>query len=271
MFDGFKILVVGDSSIDSFKYVDCYKMSPEAPVLVGKLVKQTINPGMAANVVECLRSLAPNSTIIPFHQDKEILKERILDAKYYQHFIRIDSEDGIERIDLEKFNYIVKNNKIDAVIVSDYNKGFLLKDDIKYILDYCSNNNILSFMDTKKYAGDYADNCFCVKINEKEYSLSPEWNKYCRNLIVTLGANGASYYNRFNDFSQNYGGYKVDVSSIIGCGDTFISSLTLKYLETGNFSDSIDFANYCASISASKNGVYNPTVSDINNYHIINS
>lgn len=256
MFDGYKILVIGDLSIDLFKFVDCYKMSPEAPVLVGKVVKQIMNPGMAGNVVECLKTLAPNSTILSIHQDKEILKERILDSKYNHHFIRLDSEDGVERINLDKYNNIITNNKLDAVIISDYNKGFLFKDDIQYILESCNKLDILTFMDTKKSAGEYASNCFCVKINEKEYFAAPEWNKHCRNLIVTLGADGAHYYNKFNDYSQNYGGYKVDVSSIIGCGDSFISALVLRFLDTGDFSNAIDFANQAAAISASKPNVY---------------
>ena len=144
----------------------------------------------------------------------------------------------------------------DAVIISDYNKGFLLEEDIESILNACSIYEVPTFLDTKKKAGEFADKTFCVKINEKEYNLSPEWPLHCQNLIVTLGGDGARFSSKFLRSISKINGYKVDVSSIIGCGDCFLASLVLKYLETKDFRQSIDFANYCAAISASKPGVF---------------
>ncbi len=265
MFNGYKILVIGDTCIDKFQYVDCYKLSPESPAPVARVVKQTINPGMAGNVVECLKSLAPDSKIYSLFQDKEILKERIVDIKYNHHFIRLDYEDDINRIKLDKD--ILKELFIyDAVIISDYNKGFLLEEDIESILNACSIYEVPTFLDTKKKAGEFADKTFCVKINEKEYNLSPEWPLHCQNLIVTLGGDGARFSSKFLRSISKINGYKVDVSSIIGCGDCFLASLVLKYLETKDFRQSIDFANYCAAISASKPGVFCPKQEDIQNY-----
>jgi sugar/nucleoside kinase (ribokinase family) len=45
---------------------------------------------------------------------------------------------------------------------------------------------------------------------------------------------------------------------VSGAGDTFISSFTLKYLETKNIEKSLQFANEMASIVVSQRGVTTP-------------
>lgn len=265
----YKILVIGDSGIDIFRYIDTYKLSAEAPTGVGKEVRKIINPGMAGNVVECLKALSPNSEILFLHQNKEIVKERIVDQKYNHIFIRVDAEDGIDQIDIEKdfYSLIAKqNNNIDAIIISDYNKGFLKQEDIKEILDFGLVFNIPTFVDTKQPAGNFANNAFVIKINEKEYSLSPNWEDHCINLIVTQGDKGAILFNNTGE-EIKINGYKVDVSSVVGAGDEFLAALTLKYLETKNLEKSIDFANYIASISVSKPGVYCVSELEAQNYN----
>ena len=47
-----KILVVGDSCLDTFIYGDIERIAPEAPVPVIKPKYKKENGGMAANVVE---------------------------------------------------------------------------------------------------------------------------------------------------------------------------------------------------------------------------
>lgn len=265
----YKILVIGDSGIDIFRYIDTYKLSAESPTGVGKEVRKIINPGMAGNVVECLKALSPNSEILFLHQNKEIVKERIIDQKYNHIFIRVDSEDGIDRIDIEKEFYSLFVSKlvtsVDAIIISDYNKGFLKQEDIKEILDFGLVFNIPTFVDTKQPAGEFAKNAFVVKINDKEYNLSPKWENFCQNLIVTLGQKGAKLINSQGEKLIN--GYKVDVSSVVGAGDEFLAALTLKYLETKNLEKSIDFANYIAAISVSKPGVYCVNTIEAMSYH----
>ena len=65
-----RILVVGDSCLDTFIYGDIDRIAPEAPVPVIKPKYKKDNPGMAANVVANLKSLGAevdlitNSTLI---------------------------------------------------------------------------------------------------------------------------------------------------------------------------------------------------------------
>ena len=83
-------------------------------------------------------------------------------------FVRIDEgEDDIFPIakkTLEK----IKWNEYDAVIISDYCKGFLTENEIAYI----SNQHINTFLDTKKSIGNWASNINFIKINEVELDHS---------------------------------------------------------------------------------------------------
>ena len=46
----------------------------------------------------------------------------------------------------------------------------------------------------------------------------------------------------------------VEIKDVAGAGDTFIASLTVKYLETFDISKAIEFANQCATIVVQKRG-----------------
>ena len=75
----------------------------------------------------------------------DIKKTRYVDDKSNQMVMRVDEHDYCEEIDNDMLKYVV-DNKFDAIIISDYCKGFLLEEDIQYICDNCDN----VFIDTKK-------------------------------------------------------------------------------------------------------------------------
>jgi bifunctional ADP-heptose synthase (sugar kinase/adenylyltransferase) len=52
-----KILVIGDSCIDIFRYGKVDRLAPEAPIPIIVPEKETSNPGMAGNVVANLKAL----------------------------------------------------------------------------------------------------------------------------------------------------------------------------------------------------------------------
>jgi D-beta-D-heptose 7-phosphate kinase/D-beta-D-heptose 1-phosphate adenosyltransferase len=49
-----------------------------------------------------------------------------------------------------------------------------------------------------------------------------------------------------------------EVFDVSGAGDTFIASLTIKYLEPNKITEAIEFANKMSSIVVSKRGVVTP-------------
>jgi bifunctional ADP-heptose synthase (sugar kinase/adenylyltransferase) len=52
-----KILVIGDSCIDIFRYGKVTRIAPEAPVPIIVPERETSNPGMAGNVVANFKSV----------------------------------------------------------------------------------------------------------------------------------------------------------------------------------------------------------------------
>ena len=152
------ILVVGDSCEDVFIYGDITRLTPEAPAPVFNPLRKKTNGGMAKNVANNVEAL--KTTIFTVTNNNNIRKVRYVDDKSNQLVLRVDEHDHCDRIDKETLMQI-KNNEyrplmsnktsVDAIIISDYCKGFLEEEDIQYI---CENNQNV-FIDTKKELGDW--------------------------------------------------------------------------------------------------------------------
>jgi len=203
---------------------------------------------MALNVHANLSSLGVKSTIL--HNDKKIEKTRYVEEKTNHLFIRIDSDES--NIDRIQKKYLTKEylSQYDAVVISDYNKGFLTKGDIETI---CYRHP-LTFMDTKKSLGRWCKDCKWIKINENELRATRSQIKdlehiFDEKLIVTLGEKGC-YYN-----GETYSVDKVEIKDLSGAGDTFLSGLVKKYLEDQDIEEAIKFANKCATIVVQQKGV----------------
>jgi bifunctional ADP-heptose synthase (sugar kinase/adenylyltransferase) len=247
-----KITVFGELCKDVFVYGEAKRLSPEAPVPVFTPLFVEENPGMAGNVVENLNPIENNLDVTFYHQDGSITKTRYVDYKSNHMFIRVDSGEG-NVVPLVLTDEIIDTIKeSDAVIVSDYNKGFL-NEKILYEITYYSRFTI---MDTKKKISEnLVSNFNFIKLNEHEYNNFDEDVKriYSNKLIVTLGSKGAKYIDTIYPSPEPK--ETIDVS---GAGDTFTASFTLKFLETKNIEESIIYANKMASIVVSKRGVSTP-------------
>ena len=237
-----RILVIGDSCIDKFIYCDINRLCPEAPVPVLNPVNETENPGMAGNVVANLESLGCETYIVT--NSSPIKKTRYVDDKSGQMIMRFDENDFASRCELD-FDEYLEQYKFDAVVISDYNKGFLTEDIISNVAEICK---CPTFLDTKKKLGKWCYDIDFIKINEPEWNSNKDYDS--DNVIVTKGAEGAWYRNE--NFKTKK---KVKVSNVSGAGDTFMAGLVYKYVITNSVEQSIDFANECASEVVQKRGV----------------
>ena len=120
-----KLLVIGDSCTDVFRYGEVNKLAPEAPVPVIKPEKETSNSGMAGNVVANLKALGAEVDFIT--NKKEIRKIRYVCSKYNHLLLRVDENDKCDRVDIDKVLVRIDWHKYDAVIISDYCKGLYLE------------------------------------------------------------------------------------------------------------------------------------------------
>lgn len=240
-----KVLVIGEYGIDSFVYGKIERLNPEAPtpILTPTVTKE--NWGMAGNVFRNLQSI--NKFDVEFlGNDIPAKKVRYVDEKSNYILMRVDWNDEIERIENIDEDYI---SSFDAVVISDYNKGFLHKEDIERISEFAK----LSFLDTKKELSYWASGINWIKINEKEFN-NPGHNRIALgsmsdSLIVTLGSKGARYQDRY------YPTEKTEVIDVVGAGDTFMSGFVWATLDGRSPEDSIAFANKCSTAAVKRRGV----------------
>tara|TARA_B100001094_G_scaffold259344_1_gene259480 strand:+ start:392 stop:1162 length:771 start_codon:yes stop_codon:yes gene_type:complete len=251
-----RVLVVGDSCKDVFIYGDINRLTPEAPVPVFNPIRETSNDGMAKNVANNVEALGSN--IFTITNPNSIRKIRYVDKKSNQLVLRVDEHDHCKRIDNILLSGIQNNKchlpilgetRVDAIIVSDYCKGFLTEDDIKWICD--NNKNV--FVDTKKKLGEWIDNCTYLKINSLEYENNEKFlNEYYAVMdktIVTKGNEGCLFKNKI------YPTDDVPVKDISGAGDTFLAGLVVEYLKSNDIVKSIEFAQECTTRVVQKHGV----------------
>ncbi len=239
-----KILVIGETCRDIFNYGECSRLCPEAPVPIFNPYEIQENAGMAMNVQNNISSLGEECDLITNNNWHDIKKIRHIDQRTNHMFIRIDeNDDNYGRCNLNNIDW----KKYDAVVISDYNKGFLTESDIRTI----TNNHNCVFMDTKRTLGSWANKVYYIKVNYSEYLKTKQFlTKVLEDkLIVTMGSRGSKYRDTV------YSVPKVEIKDTSGAGDTFISGLVVKYVQTRDIEKSIIYANECATRVVQKRGV----------------
>jgi D-beta-D-heptose 7-phosphate kinase/D-beta-D-heptose 1-phosphate adenosyltransferase len=173
-----KILVVGDIMMDRFIWGKVSRISPEAPVPVVLVEKETFHLGGAANVVNNVHSLGGHATICGVVGNDEtgqrILNE--LDQKgvnirgliieegrqttaktriiaHQQQVVRIDREttDSLRPSTLRDLRRFIDESLkgFDGIILSDYGKGLLTKELIKTIIHRAAETKKFVMVDPK--------------------------------------------------------------------------------------------------------------------------
>jgi bifunctional ADP-heptose synthase (sugar kinase/adenylyltransferase) len=237
-----KVLVIGDSCLDEYIYCTTGRFCPDAPVPILKPESFVSALGMAGNVVDNLKSLGCDGWLVS--NANHIKKTRYVDSRTNHMFIRVDEgEDDVFPIEF------------DAVIISDYCKGFIDENTIKYI----SEQHPLTFLDTKKALGDYVNKIKFIKINDVEYkynegNISSYWSQ---KMIITRGSRGAEYKGKIYPVKE------VDVRDTSGAGDTFLAGLVFNYLENKDILKAIKFANKCATQVVQKKGTAKINIDEI--------
>ncbi len=197
-FPDVRVLVVGDIILDRFIYGKIERISPEAPVPVFNVGRETRMLGGAGNVVANIISLGcrcdflgivgndphgdllssllgeggAHSHLLRLSDYPTIVKTRLIAGS--NHVARIDKEE-ILPINEELIPRFIKLfermvNQVDIVLVSDYSKGLLTKITTKLIIDACRNAGKKVVVDPK--GPDYSKYCGAtlVKPNLKEFS-----------------------------------------------------------------------------------------------------
>ncbi len=246
----FKILLLGDSCYDYYHYGEVTRISPEAPIPIFDHRYTVKKLGMLSNVLENFRALG----VEPDYQTHFFEnKNRYIEIKSKQQLLRVDqkiNEEGIKHIVHEINDYA----SYDAVVISDYGKGFFTYKDYEKI---CAEFEGPIFIDTKDKNISFYEGA-TVKINQNEYEASDKGFNI-EDLIVTYGGEKVSWNNRW------YYPPKVDAYDVCGAGDTFFAALVFEYLRSDSMESAIIFAMKAAAITVQKIGVYAPKLEEIDN------
>lgn len=191
------ILVIGDLMIDHYLWGKCERISPEAPVQVVNVQKESSVLGGAGNVINNLRALGSNVEVISVIGDDEVANElknllKNIDVKSdtlvveenrktskksrliasQQQILRYDKE-SIEDISQNSCNEILKNlekniSTYNAIILSDYGKGVLTTSLTKDIISLSNKNSVKVFVDPKGKDYSKYKNAYTLTPNKKE-------------------------------------------------------------------------------------------------------
>ena len=246
------VIVIGDKCTDKYIFGECSRLSPEQPVPVLDKTRIEERPGMAGNTELNLKAFGINTVLLS--QRELIIKTRFVDTNSGYQLMRLDETPEVGRIANAELKMAMMHMNPDAIVISDYDKGYITDDDLWHL---CNNFNRPVFVDTKKRRLFHKDNVFW-KINKKEYNdLDKNHLPNDTHLIVTLGSAGAMWS------GMKFLPQVVKVFDVCGAGDTFMAALVYEFLKTKNMQKSIDLANRAAAISVTHPGAYYLNQDDI--------
>lgn len=197
LFKKSKVLIVGDLMLDQFIWGRVDRISPEAPVPVVWVERESYMPGGASNVAHNISSLGAKAFLSGIIGDDaagaRLLEELknlgidtnsvLIDSKrrtthktrivaHSQQVVRFDREDiepishKLEKKLLEKINDRLKD--IDALIIEDYGKGVVTPHLVKNIVAMAKKNKKIVVVDPKEKHFSYYRGVTALTPNRKE-------------------------------------------------------------------------------------------------------
>ena len=303
-FDRSKIVVVGDLMLDEYIWGNAHRISPEAPVPVVLVEKENYVLGGAANVANNLKELGADVKVAGMvgndHNSKVLkkmleragigiigvipdsgrvtsIKTRIMAGT--QHIVRVDRELTHKINDYHESSLIKYLDniryEIDAVIISDYNKGVVTESLVRTITKIFDGKFIAvdpARYDYSKYKGatiitpnlneaEYASNMF-LKDDDAFELAANRLTKHVDNVLITRGKDGMVLFE--NKKKPLYIESKAQsVFDVSGAGDTVIAALTLAAASGFTLAQSAEIANVAAAVVVAKLGTETVTIEEI--------
>ena len=289
-------LVIGDIMLDKYISGVAKRLSPEAPVPIINVNENVNKIGGAGNVALNLLSLGIKTILIgEIGSDnsgevlKDLLRDNGITSKHLikkrgltttktrimsgqQQMVRLDYDElstGPNQTELKKILKLISTGP-SAIIISDYEKGFLTPTFLKQVIQSANKKNIPILIDPKgtdieKYRGATA-----ITPNKKEAlilanltnnddqllnaSLKKIIKEYNFNFIaMTQGDLGIKHItkNKVEDYPSTTSKEVFDVS---GAGDTVIATLAASMIANTSLEDAFRLANFSAGIVIRKIG-----------------
>jgi D-beta-D-heptose 7-phosphate kinase/D-beta-D-heptose 1-phosphate adenosyltransferase len=294
-----KIAVFGDVMLDQFTYGTVDRVSPEAPVPVIDIAYADHRLGGCGNVANNLSSFKAETYVFGIcgkDSQSEILSGLLKEKKIHDMVLRdatrptttkhriIAHKQQIARIDNESRNPITSLQEkeiiklagniikdVDAVILSDYAKGFLVGSLCESLISLAKKANKPVIVDPKaefsKYKGastitpnfEEFKRFGKLETDKNPVTMSSHAKKVMElnnieNILVTLGENGMTLFQKsgYAHVKALRNGY--DVIDITGAGDTSIAVYALALSCGASHIDAMRLANFAAGVVVTKFG-----------------
>ncbi|MBN2034186.1 MAG: D-glycero-beta-D-manno-heptose-7-phosphate kinase [Deltaproteobacteria bacterium] len=294
--DGFsktRVLVLGDIIMDEYIWGDVSRISPEAPVPVVDVTQETKMLGGAANVVNNIAALGGRPILCGVvgrdRTGKEIIqkvKELGISAEgiiqvfgrpttiktrivaQSQQVVRIDREcrNSLDGENMRRLLSFIESNKerVNAVLVSDYDKGVVSTELMEGLKTMCRGSRLLLGVDPKpnhfhSYQGidvitpnhHEAGAFYGTKITDQE-SLVQAGNYMlvklkCRSVLITQGKDGMTLFEENGEITH-IPTVARKVFDVTGAGDTVVSAFCLSLAAGTDLKSAATIANFAAGI-----------------------
>ncbi len=294
---GLPVVVLGDVMLDRFVRGEVRRISPEAPIPVVEVSDETAALGGAANVAHNLKALGASPVLIGV-VGEDPAGEHLLDTLVSrgietsgivrdasrgttvktrilaqgQQIVRVDRENRVpvgestaERLMFRLMEYL---HEAPALMVSDYAKGVLTSEILKYIGAACRDRGIPMVADPKPVHFPYPG-ATVVTPNRGETAAMAgrafepaEVETVARGLLertdwdavlVTLGEEGMALCERDGDLHRIPARVR-EVYDVTGAGDTVAAVLTLALAAGESLRRGAEIANAAAGLVVGKVG-----------------
>jgi D-beta-D-heptose 7-phosphate kinase/D-beta-D-heptose 1-phosphate adenosyltransferase len=303
-----KIMIIGDIILDEYIWGTVKRISPEAPVPIVEVHKQTYSLGGASYVATHIKNLGGvpylvgvigkdkianeikkflkksriNTSGVMIDKDRPtILKTRVI--AHNQQVVRIDYEkkDRIKELIIDNMILYIKKHlkEVDALVISDYNKGVVIPKLFKELLKLSKKFGKPVIVDPKPaYCMHYknatiitpntseAGESVGVKINDDK-SLYIAGKKLlnhlrCEGVLITRGEHGMTLFEKKGEVT-NIPTAAREVYDVTGAGDTVVSILALSLAGGANLKEASLLSNYAAGVVVGKLGTADISVEEI--------
>ncbi|MBY0124253.1 D-glycero-beta-D-manno-heptose-7-phosphate kinase [Bacillus sp. S/N-304-OC-R1] len=296
------VVVIGDVMLDKYYFGEMKRISPEAPVPIVNKKREMTTLGGAANVANNLVKLGCNVSLVgavgndqgrdEFFNlletnqidgsgmiiDKRCttMKTRIMSGN--QQVLRIDHEDTIHISDLaiqqveEWLVQKLNTEQMNAIIISDYGKGFCQKELCQRVISLANQNSIPIVIDPKGKNWEKYTNATILTPNFTELSdivgnnllnTNEAMNEYgplvrqkysIDYLLITRSDKGMSLVGE-NEITHISTAAK-EVFDVSGAGDTVVSTLSAFIGIGAQIEDAVKISNLAAGFVVGKVGTY---------------
>lgn len=308
-FGRLNVLIIGDVMVDEYVTGKVSRISPEAPIPVLNYGAVERIAGGASNVAHNVSKLGSTVTMLGVIGDDpagEWLKKHLEGRQINTVGLVVENDrpttvkrrfatksQQLLRVDMEKTDPIVESTKerllsilemtadhVDAVILSDYQKGVLSSPDfVKQIIQVCNDHQIVITIDSKSSNIEAFANATFVKPNNLELeaavgmkitdeaSMDEAGACYlgrsgAKALVVTRGAKGISVFEK-GKARKDYPSKAVQVYDVTGAGDTVISTATLGITSGMTLEEATMLGNVAAGVVISKVGTVPVTADEL--------